>query len=156
MEYEEDKFLLTDECNESLVKEIIEIVDLNKQSDDCVTIFCHYSDCNFEMYYNGYIFFIEICNNKQPLLKKCVNFANESEMTALAVLIYNKFKENFGEAGFSYKDDSIGKCFASGCANFDLEKGTGINYVCYGIDQQKFTRSSKENIQYKKMARKSV
>lgn len=150
MEYN-DEFLLTTESKETLVKEIIEVVDLNKQKDARITIFCHYSDCNFEMYYDGYIFFIEIYNTKQPLLKKCVNLANELEITDLAVLIYDKFKENFGEVGFSYKDDSIGKCFASGSANFDLKKVTGINYVCHGIDQQKFGKSSTENIQYKKI-----
>ncbi|MDD3453358.1 MAG: hypothetical protein PHN42_03725 [Bacilli bacterium] len=147
MTYDEDEFLLTTEDNEFLIKRIIEIVDLNKQSDDCVTIFCHYIDCNIEIYYDGYIldgyiFFIEICNHKQPLLKRCVKFANKSEMIALAVLIYDKFKENFGEAGFSYRDDSIGRCFASGSVNFDLEKGTGINYVCYGIDYCEFVKTN--------------
>lgn len=122
--------------------------------DEKITIFCHYTDSNLDLICDGYNFFIEayysLCGMGEDLIEKTyMSFDNKNDVIMFTTLIYNKFKEYFGESGFDISDNNSGKSFASGSANFDFEKNCGINFVCHGLEPNVFIYKVKKIGNYK-------
>ena len=142
----------------NFIKNIFDSISIkNKKellNDEKISIFCHYTDSNLDLICDGYNFFIEsfysLCGMGENLIeKKYMAFDNEDDVIMFTRLIYEKFKEYFGESGFDISDNESGKSFASGSANFDFNKNCGINFVCHGIEPNVFINKVKKIGNYK-------
>lgn len=142
----------------NFIKNIFDSISIkyknNFLEDEKISIFCHYTDSDFDLLCDGYNFYIEVfyslCGLGEGLIEKTyMAFDDENDAIMFTTLIYENFKEYFGESGYDISDNESGKSFSSGIANFDFEKNCGVNFVCHDIEPSVFKNKVKKIGNYK-------
>ncbi len=142
----------------NFIKNIFDSIAIKNKKEllenEKISIFCHYTDSEFDLICDGYNFYIEVfyslCGLGEELIEKTyIAFDNKKDAIMFTSLIYEKFKEYFGESGYDISDNESGKSFSSGGTNFNFEKNCGINFVCHGIEPSVFKNKEKKIGNYK-------
>jgi hypothetical protein len=143
----------------AIINSALKVKNENNMFENRISIYCYYTSSELDLAIDNWNFKIELWHtftgdklldgqHRDRRLKTIYYaFDNKNDAHLFAKLIYDGYKNAFGEKGYQYSDlPCVGKSFGSGDIDYDVEKGTGVNFVCSGIELGNFINAEESTI----------